>query len=903
MFSLFERSFTRRRRGGGVARARRRSKSRRVAFECLEDRALLSAVPYGAAPDDVAEYMLGDVLVTVVLMESNENSPNTENWTTPAIEVVNQKLVEGMTWWEDTLRTTFENAPHSLTFHYDFTYADDPVETDYEPIANTSDVFQDWIYDFLDFVGYNSTTNFSSDIRAFNHAQRQTHNTDWAFTVFVVNDEYDLLTDLDGPGMFASGGRFDRAFAFPGGQFYVTPAGRPASTHAHETGHIFWARDEYTGAGWYTDRRGYYNAQNWNHSSNPAFQQPGVDQADSIMANGTLLTDAYVANTSSDSSLQMIGWRDLDGDGVFDLLDVPLTLTGSGFVDPQAGQPQYRFVGSSSVQTTMNQNSSGLQNDITISEVSRAEYRIDGGEWQTAVTFDANTYTADLDLYIPLPGSEYHTVDIRTIDDDSGVTSPVFQGDTTTAASVLEQGISGFVWDDKDDDGEFDPGESGLPGWTVRMVDAQGEPLDTDAVEPDDYGLGTTLDNVSAKVTLSADGVGLDGSVYASAGGHTSTGVKVFGYIDDGAGPGKQWNSDSRRLRMDFQSAVTSVSLDAVGDSSGDYARLEVYNAGGQLLARYTTGQLTFGEVETMTLSRSRPEIAYAIAHGHAGSELRFDNLRFGPDTTTLTDGSGAYALTNLAAGTYHVQAVAPGSTDPLPQEQEVTLAEGEAVGGVNFDGQTPSWRNPGTPEDVNDDGIVTPVDALLVITYINSHLGGELTVPPPPAEPPPYYDVDGNGFVTALDVLLIIDVLNDQAAGEPSSRPGAGGGSSGEGEYTPANLVSVPQSHKPEAQARDEQGPVITTPLLATADLNEPSYRTEASPATTPPQPAEPAEHSDLWRTAADSYFHQLTSAEDDRETANGQSQESNADPDEILPEIAVEVTKLADLFASLRA
>jgi len=203
----------------------------------------------------------------------------------------------------------------------------------------------------------------------------------------------------------------------------------------------------------------------------------------------------------------------------------------------------------------------------------------------------------------------------------------------------------------------------------------------------------------------------------------------------------------------------------------------------------------------------------------------------------------------------------------------------------------------------VNDDGIVTPVDALLVITYINSHLGGELTVPPPPAEPPPYYDVDGNGFVTALDVLLIIDVLNDQAAGEPSSRPGAGGGSSGEGEYTPANLVSVPQSHKPEAQARDEQGPVITTPLLATADLNEPSYRTEASPATTPPQPAEPAEHSDLWRTAADSYFHQLTSAEDDRETANGQSQESNADPDEILPEIAVEVTKLADLFASLRA
>ena len=32
----------------------------------------------------------------------------------------------------------------------------------------------------------------------------------------------------------------------------IVPAGRPASTFAHEIGHMFWARDEYPGGGSYS---------------------------------------------------------------------------------------------------------------------------------------------------------------------------------------------------------------------------------------------------------------------------------------------------------------------------------------------------------------------------------------------------------------------------------------------------------------------------------------------------------------------------------------------------------------------------------------------------------------------------------------------------------------------------
>ena len=73
-------------------------------------------------------------------------------------------------------------------------------------------------------------------------------------------------------------------------------------------------------------------------------------------------------------------------------------------------------------------------------------------------------------------------------------------------------------------------------------------------------------------------------------------------------------------------------------------------------------------------------------------------------------------------------------------------------------------WQNPLLAQDVNADGVVTPLDVLIVINTLNAEGPHALPPPVPPNVPPPYLDVNGDGYVTPLDVLVIVNYLNDQA-------------------------------------------------------------------------------------------------------------------------------------------
>jgi hypothetical protein len=778
--------------------ALRRSRVRTAALEQLEERALLASLPFGAMPDDTAEYMLGDVYVTVVFMESQPvafGDPNLEDWTPASIAATKASITQGLQWWVDTLAQHPASAirPQPLNFQIDFTYADNPVNTSYEPISRISNDFQLWIYDFLDTVVTNPTGDFSKDIRTFNNAQRLAHNTDWAFTMFVVNSENDP------DDAFASGGSFSRAFAYSGGRFFVSPSERPPSTFAHETGHMFWAFDEYLGSGAnYTDTRGYYNTQNVNAANNPA---PGFTHVDSIMSTGLPLQNAYANHTSSPSSLEMIGWRDSDGNGIMDVLDVPHTLSGSGRYDSASGR--YRFLGSSSVQTLPNQNPAGLQNDITINKITHAQYRVNGtGAWQSLPTV-YNAHQATLDLSIPLAAG-FTTIEIRTIDQRTGVTSAVFIGRPDSPSSVPTPGVSGFVRNDADGNGVLSAAEMlGLSGWTVQLLDNAGQPLDLNKnVEPDDYSEFARLNQVKIQVTLRATGSGVfDDTVLASVRSTASTGTKVFGHILSGNGTttSAEWTQTSRNLRIDFSAPVSTVSLDAVSNSNFDYGRLEIYDASNRLLGRYTTKALANGQFETMTLTRPTADIAYAIAKGHAGTAVQFDNLQFGPKTTTVTDSAGAYTFASLPSGTFTVQVAAPsGFITTTAPAQTVTFTTGTVAGGIDFGGlsstQLRPWQNPSNRFDVDGNGRVAPIDVFILIDDLRRN-GARQLGPAPSGGVPYFLDVSGDNFFSNRDVFEVIDFLRTPAAAGEGSSPGtSGGGSSeggaGEGELAAFNAV-----------------------------------------------------------------------------------------------------------------
>jgi hypothetical protein len=422
-------------------------------LELLETRALLTyTYPYGAMPDDTGEYMLGDVAVNVVLMESDptmapydNNSTSdpvhpghglmSENWDPSpgatginSIAVVKQNVAAALQWWKDTLVNMFPSASNLLNFEINWTYADHPVHTGYEPIARISNDFsgdslgptggKGWIYDFLHEAGFDSTGSFSSDIRAFNDFTRQQAGTDWATTIFVVNN----ANDAD--KLFASGGSFQQAFSFAGGRFEVVPASRPVKTYAHETGHQFWALDQYLGGGTYDSQRGYYNTPNLNAADNPA---PGFVQADSIMSNDPKMQNSFVNHTLDPYTMGQIGWQDSDNDGIFDVLDVPFSLSGFGQYNVSTGK--YEFHGASNVNALPNQNSSGTGNDIQINQIRVAEVSFDDGQsWQGMGGFPDRTYVTPVNLDISVGGG-ISDIWIRTRDPRTGVVSNIFEGE------------------------------------------------------------------------------------------------------------------------------------------------------------------------------------------------------------------------------------------------------------------------------------------------------------------------------------------------------------------------------------------------------------------------------------------------------------------------------------------
>lgn len=731
---------------------------RKLRLESLETRCLMASLPFGAAPEDTGEFMLGRVAVTPVFVESSGIlDPSTEDWTPTHKAEVLQKIESGLDWWRQLLAT--KTSRHSLEFVIDRAFADQPFVSLYEPINRRSNDYQLFVNEFLVNRGFNQGAELETNMRAFNHAQRQRLQTDWSFTIFVVNSLN------DGDGTFATGGNFSRAFSFAGGLFEVVPSTRPASTFAHETGHMFWARDEYVGGGTYYQRRGYYNTQNTNALDlNPASP---FQQADSIMSEGASLDRAFSQLVSADSTLAQIGWLDSDGDGIFDVLDVPFSLDGSGRLDTLKNE--YVFRGNARVQTLPNQNSSGTQNNITLNQIQRIEYRLNNGNWTTLLS--PNAYTVELDLRIPVPTGTLGKLELRAIDGRTGITSNIFSGSLSPAWSTTEtDGVFGFAWNDQDNDGVWDTLESGVSNATVRLETTAGTAGRSQTlVKPSDFPDGQITGSLRG-ITLSSIGMDADGRIGSFPDSDAVLDSRVF----------RPYSWRSQAVRESFRGTDTQLKaatatptryafVHVIGAQNGAIARLDAFDASGKLLGRAESTPLNLDQSQGLELFVNSDSIAYVIAYGHRDTTIKIDQVRFGLPAEVTTQLDGSYLFPGVPASTFNIRISPPTAsyenTSPNPGIVAITVpANGVLRTDFGLKLLVSPWQNQSRRHDTNNDGLVDLFDVLIVINEINRT--GSRALNANDAVPPPFLDVDGNRILDPIDALVIINFINGQGAG-----------------------------------------------------------------------------------------------------------------------------------------
>ncbi|GAB4542240.1 MAG: hypothetical protein Kow0063_33960 [Anaerolineae bacterium] len=345
-----------------------------------------------------SEYLIGRVAVGIILPESDGSiDVSTEDWTGAERALVLSEIAGALDWW-----AAREPNAH-LTFVYDDGTAA-PISTSYEPINHPYGDQALWIPEVMARKGISGSTYFDQ-VRRYNNTLRQVYDTDWAFTIFVVD------SSNDGDNRF-SDGYF--AYAYLGGPFTVMTYGNNGygahnldAVAAHEIGHIFLALDQYYSAYQHCTRKsGYLAVENQN-------SQYGNCQSNtsSIMRGQT---SPYRSGSVDEYARGQLGWRDSDRDGILDPVDTTLSVVSTDYViDPQ--RPNV-LTFSGTVRDAPYP--SPLRHNSLINTIAEVQYRAGDGPWTSAQATDGafDTYIEDFTFTTPpLPTGDL-TVELRVID-------------------------------------------------------------------------------------------------------------------------------------------------------------------------------------------------------------------------------------------------------------------------------------------------------------------------------------------------------------------------------------------------------------------------------------------------------------------------------------------------------
>jgi hypothetical protein len=308
---------------------------------------IVISAPYGAQWYDVSEYLLGKVYVKVFFVESDEKSPNTENWTEEEKTNCKEALGKALAQVRKRFVQEFEIEPKTGKLppgvNLDFIIDYEIVEVSVEPIKlsgsgimfSTGDL-KIWINEIMAKKGFNKKNPppgpqpirpyppYQYNVAEYADYLRNTHGTDWAIVIFFIdnsNDEDGKFADgknayhpmgIGGPGLLFFNNRGKR---FPERQ--KVPEDPFSSIGIiHEFLHVWYAIDE--------------------HPYNKHFREDAVigylggENANFNMAKGIKCSmnsaNLYWPELCTYTKKQ-IGWTDSNGNHIPDILDVKPVVT------------------------------------------------------------------------------------------------------------------------------------------------------------------------------------------------------------------------------------------------------------------------------------------------------------------------------------------------------------------------------------------------------------------------------------------------------------------------------------------------------------------------------------------------------------------------------------------------
>jgi hypothetical protein len=257
-------------------------------------------------------FMIGWVGVQLVLPESmddrecsHEDNVFTENWTTTQIDRI-------VTCVRMSLEAAFSEPDPARDLKFIIPQPE-LVEIPYEPITIPigDTAWQECLYDSLGFAGIDWPTRGF----AYNNALRAQYKTDWFVHTFVVNDACDL--DMQFPDGWSAYSSYYGPRDVIDYMNHLLPY---SGTVAHEFAHLFGAPDEYDGPGACDSSADC--SQLWGYLRSPNANCERCPNPVACLMEGTA-DHEHGHSPLCQWTLAHLGWRDSDGDGVFDPLDHP----------------------------------------------------------------------------------------------------------------------------------------------------------------------------------------------------------------------------------------------------------------------------------------------------------------------------------------------------------------------------------------------------------------------------------------------------------------------------------------------------------------------------------------------------------------------------------------------------